>query len=208
MSWHFSQTNNILYQDPKLEPLADNGGATKTHALKANSPAIDVGHPNGCKDSNGSTLMGDQRGYLRTINADTVGNPQCDIGAYEYKSIPLNIGTVTPPTQTPSPTATHTPAPSQCSAKPGVPTLHLPSKAAVVTSLDVKLDWSKETCATQYKVRVRMDSKNGAVVVKKSISNDKYKIQTIAKGHTYFWRVMACNTHGCGKTKIRKFSVE
>jgi CSLREA domain-containing protein len=53
--------------DPKLGPLADNGGPTQTHALLAGSPALDSAGP-GCPPS-------DQRGAPRTGT--------CDRGAYE-----------------------------------------------------------------------------------------------------------------------------
>ena len=53
--------------DPKLGPLADNGGATPTHALLAGSPAINAASP--------CTVGVDQRGLPRS-------NP-CDVGSYE-----------------------------------------------------------------------------------------------------------------------------
>ena len=56
--------------DPKLEPLADNGGPSQTHALGAGSAALDV-VPVG--DCNGP----DQRGVSRPRGA------ACDAGAYE-----------------------------------------------------------------------------------------------------------------------------
>ena len=57
-------------RDPRLGPLADNGGPTDTQALLLGSPAIDAGENTACPAT-------DQRG---------VGRPQggCDIGAYEY----------------------------------------------------------------------------------------------------------------------------
>lgn len=63
--------NNIITDDPLLDPLADNGGFTLTHALGEGSPAIDAGDPTNCPAT-------DQRGYTRPIGAG------CDIGAYEY----------------------------------------------------------------------------------------------------------------------------
>lgn len=60
----------ILFADPLLGPLADNGGPTETRALLAGSPAINAGNAAACPAT-------DQRG---------VGRPQgsgCDIGAYE-----------------------------------------------------------------------------------------------------------------------------
>jgi len=61
-----TSTNNT---DPKLLPLADNGGFTKTCALQTNSPAIDRGDTN-------SFPVTDQRGVFRTN--------RCDIGAFEF----------------------------------------------------------------------------------------------------------------------------
>jgi hypothetical protein len=47
--------DTILYTDPRLAPLAENGGPTRTHMLLADSPAINRGH----NDFNRDT---DQRG--------------------------------------------------------------------------------------------------------------------------------------------------
>ena len=57
--------------DPLLEPLANNGGPTLTHALQAGSPAIDRGDP--------AAPPEDQRGYGR------VGVP--DVGAFEFGGV-------------------------------------------------------------------------------------------------------------------------
>jgi len=65
-------TNNLLATDPDLQPLADNGGATQTHALVAGSPAIDAG-------SNPENLDVDQRGE----GFPRVKGPQADMGAFE-----------------------------------------------------------------------------------------------------------------------------
>jgi hypothetical protein len=56
-----------------LEPLADNGGLTKSHLLQPGSPAIDTG-------ANPYLLRYDQRGagYPRTIGSNT------DMGAIEF----------------------------------------------------------------------------------------------------------------------------
>ena len=64
---------NFLSGDPLLGPLADNGGFTKTHALMAESPAIDAGD---CATAPAT----DQRGVTRPQG------PACDIGAFELES--------------------------------------------------------------------------------------------------------------------------
>jgi len=60
--------------DPKIGPLADNGGPTKTMKLLTNSPAI-----NAANDSVAPDI--DQRGFLRQRPAD--------IGSYEASTAPL-----------------------------------------------------------------------------------------------------------------------
>jgi hypothetical protein len=67
---------DTLTVDPQLAPLADNGGATLTHALLAQSPAIDAG-------SNTAALAHDQRGagYSRSFGTAS------DIGAYESQPV-------------------------------------------------------------------------------------------------------------------------
>ena len=59
---------DITGVDPKLGPLAANGGRTPTHALLSGSPALDKGA--GCAKT-------DQRGTPRSAGG------ACDIGAYE-----------------------------------------------------------------------------------------------------------------------------
>ena len=66
----FSEANFDLKADPDLGPLADNGGPTKTRALKASSPAIDR-----VPCSPGI----DQRGLPRPQRTD------CDSGSFERK---------------------------------------------------------------------------------------------------------------------------
>ena len=72
--------NNI---DPKLGPLANNGGPTQTMALQSGSPAIDAGNPSGCTDGQGHLLKTDERGSARPDKEDATG---CDMGAYERQS--------------------------------------------------------------------------------------------------------------------------
>ena len=68
---------DTLSDDPQLEPLADNGGATATHALADDSPAIDHGN-------NDAALATDQRG----AGFDRVSGSSTDIGAWERQNAP------------------------------------------------------------------------------------------------------------------------
>ena len=63
--------------DAALEPLADNGGPTRTHALGAGSAAIDAAAPGACDPDR------DQRGIERPTDGNGDGDAACDIGAFE-----------------------------------------------------------------------------------------------------------------------------
>jgi len=64
-----------LKEDPKLDVLANYGGPTLTHALTADSPAIDAAAD--CLSLSGAAVTTDQRGLPRP------GGAACDLGAYE-----------------------------------------------------------------------------------------------------------------------------
>ena len=68
-------TGNILNQDPDLQPLANNGGPTLTHALLASSPAVDAGNEGSGVPDN------DQRGegFPRVVGGGL------DMGAFELR---------------------------------------------------------------------------------------------------------------------------
>jgi len=72
-------TGNVLYQSPRMDPLADNGGSGgRTHALRADSPAVDAG------DAAATAPSTDQRGspFVRIFGSEV------DMGAYERQSFP------------------------------------------------------------------------------------------------------------------------
>jgi CSLREA domain-containing protein len=72
-----------------IGPLQDNGGATFTQALLPGSEAIDSSiDVLGCVDELGAPLASDQRGAHRPAGA------RCDVGAYEYGSIPPITDTI------------------------------------------------------------------------------------------------------------------
>lgn len=66
-----------LSGDPRLGPLASNGGPTQTHALLPGSSAIDTGYDPYCAWQWWTNNL-DQRGATRPQGA------HCDIGSYEY----------------------------------------------------------------------------------------------------------------------------
>ena len=101
----YAGTGN-LNTDPLLLSLQDNGGFTQSMALSSGSPAIDAADDAVCPDL-------DQRWYTRPQGM------HCDMGAYEYGSVPgvTRTPTITPsftptvPSSTPTNTFTPTPIP-------------------------------------------------------------------------------------------------
>ena len=88
--------------DLLLDPLADNGGPTKSHLPRTGSPAIDGGTTSGCPAT-------DQRGAPRPVGAS------CDVGAVEVGATPPSTTTSTSvassiPTTTTLPAGACTPA--------------------------------------------------------------------------------------------------
>ena len=77
-----NQATDITNANPLLAPLANNGGATQTHALLPGSPAVDRGSSSG--------VTTDQRGVSRPIDDPGVNNATggdgADIGAFERTS--------------------------------------------------------------------------------------------------------------------------
>jgi predicted outer membrane repeat protein len=73
----FDAPGDLSGFEPKLGPLADNGGPTLTHALLEGSPAIDNG-------DNASCPATDQRGVNRPLDGNGNGSTVCDVGAYEF----------------------------------------------------------------------------------------------------------------------------
>lgn len=68
---------NITGVDPMLMPLANNGGATQTHAFMPGAPAVDKGNSFG--------LTTDQRGFARISDDANIPNAGdgADIGSFE-----------------------------------------------------------------------------------------------------------------------------
>lgn len=71
--------------DPRLGPLANNGGPTLTHALLTNSTALDAGDNNLAVNTSANFLTTDQRGAQRFADsADADSTATVDIGAFEF----------------------------------------------------------------------------------------------------------------------------
>jgi len=81
---------DLIGIDPWLQPLAHNGGPTRTHALAKNSPAIDGAFPPQDYPPLPCPYT-DQRGYWRPVDGIGDGKPVCDIGAFEYGAKELTV---------------------------------------------------------------------------------------------------------------------
>ncbi|HUW11831.1 MAG TPA: CSLREA domain-containing protein, partial [Anaerolineae bacterium] len=86
----FNAAGDISVADPRLGPLLDHGGPTRTHALLFDSPAIDAGSTGGCRDHQNMSIASDQRSEARD-------DLRCDIGAFElvYQGSPTVSKAVT-----------------------------------------------------------------------------------------------------------------
>jgi hypothetical protein len=80
--------------DPKIGPLANNGGPTDTHALLPGSPAIDTAQ------AGNSSVWQDQRENIRPYDGNSDGQAFNDVGAFEY--VPQEaVSTLIAPTDVP-----------------------------------------------------------------------------------------------------------
>jgi CSLREA domain-containing protein len=68
--------NNIVGEDPGLKKLKRNGGPTLTHALRADSLAVNAGNPSLPGSEESACVPEDQRGLGRPTG-------ECDMGAFE-----------------------------------------------------------------------------------------------------------------------------
>jgi CSLREA domain-containing protein len=80
-----TQPSDLTAADPKLGPLADNGGNTKTRAPRFGSPLLDGG------DAFPSCGGTDQRGILRPFDGGGDPTALCDIGAVEVAPEPASL---------------------------------------------------------------------------------------------------------------------
>jgi hypothetical protein len=74
--------NDLIGVNPRLGPLADNGGPTRTHLPLPGSPAIDAWEVAGV-GADKDCPRGDQRGMVRPLDGDADGRLACDVGAVE-----------------------------------------------------------------------------------------------------------------------------
>lgn len=95
-----------------------------------------------------------------------------------------------------------------CAAKPSSPHLNTPADGGTSSKRRVLLDWDDVTCATKYRVVVRIGSQKGARADKDNkLAASRFKTVKLDKNQSYFWRVRACSSAGCSKSGWRTFSI-
>jgi hypothetical protein len=108
----YTGSSNLIGGDPRLGPLANNGGHTQTHAVLPGSPALDAG------DNTGAPQW-DQRGpgFPRIVNGTI------DIGAFEVQNTagPAAGRSVLVTAPRPAPAHTGVPQPAPVEAPHGRP---------------------------------------------------------------------------------------
>jgi hypothetical protein len=73
----------------------------------------------------------------------------------------------------------------------------------------VALDWNDANCATSYMVIVKRDTPKGPRVFKQNnLALSQTTTGTLAKGKTFYWRVIAKNTFGKAKSSWRAFTTK
>jgi len=71
----------------------------------------------------------------------------------------------------------------------------------------VKLDWNDVTCATNYKVKVRLEQPKGnRVFGAKNLGQSQVKTKHLDPGN-YYWRVLAVNAAGKSRSSWRTFQI-
>jgi hypothetical protein len=136
-----SATGDLQNTAPRLGPLQDNGGPTRTQALPAGSPAVDAGT---CNDGIAGQLPFDQRQVARPQPA----GGRCDIGAYEL----IQTGSPPPP-----------PPPSPPATVPGTPAAT--SATAAGFSGSVNPNGQVTTVSFQYGIDSRYRPGGGSAVI-------------------------------------------
>jgi cysteine-rich repeat protein len=70
---------------PRLGPLAERGGMTRSHVPLPGSPAIDAGSPKAPGSGGDACSASDQRGVDRPQDGDGDGSARCDAGSVEFR---------------------------------------------------------------------------------------------------------------------------
>lgn len=158
-----------------------------------------------CDDPVFSHQAGEGKTYLGSTTVTTNGSGNASFNLNFPGSAP--VGSVVTATATDA--AGNTSEFSYCVtvqsgvAIPPVPVLVSPPNGSTVNTGPVLLKWNPSPGATYYKVLVRQGSGTGPTMdSNENWTSTQYTTQfSLASGLTYFWRIVACNSAGCNRTK-------
>lgn len=77
------------------------------------------------------------------------------------------------------------------------PALTAPANNRQLDSTNPRLRWAAATGATLYQIQVRVNKRNGNLILDTTTSTTNVQLQNLKRGKTYFWRVRACNGADC-----------
>lgn len=96
-----------------------------------------------------------------------------------------------------------------CTSAPTQAILKSPKSSGVTRKSKPTLKWIAAPCAETYDVTIRDAATRKNVEKVNGLLTLQYKTtKTLAKGRTYKWFVQACNTYGCTKSDIWKFTIQ
>jgi CSLREA domain-containing protein len=95
-----------------------------------------------------------------------------------------------------------------CQSKPAAPALRKPANRASTTLRRVTLGWSTVPCIQGYLVQIRRGSSRGTVVQSVfGLQTPSMVTTRLARGYTYYWRVIAIGDRGSTTSGWRRFRV-
>lgn len=140
-------------------------------------------------------------GTLTATNTPTRTNTPSPTSSQTATSTATHTSTAMTATRTPTATASFTPSvtPTVCAGKPKIANLVSPNNPSNLKVKRVPLAWDKSNCANKYKVILKKDTKKGKAFFKKTVDTNQVTTKKLPVGHTYYWRVKACNGDLCAK---------
>lgn len=101
------------------------------------------------------------------------------------------------------------PNPPPCPDKPGALTVDAPADNTHFTRPKITLAWAANACASTYKIVIRENNSKGHVALRqKGLDATTFTTPRLSKHKTYWWRALACNAWGCGRSAPRRFIID
>lgn len=204
---------NMLQNFPDLTGAGVNGGTMTIQGSLNSRPnqkyVVDF-YQNPACDNTYNRHVGQGKNYLGSTEVNTGGNGNAAFTA-AFATL-LNSGFVI---ATATDASGNTSEFSVCVQivstlpVPPKPQLTSPGDGGTVSNNPPLLTWNPSANAVHYVVLIRQDAIKGVLVHKNAnVVNNQYTPPALDAGHTYFWRVNACNSDGkCSKSAWFSFYV-